>query len=481
MGRLRTEPMRPLVPLLALLIPATAGAGEIGEERAVPQHLDHSAIASGEIAIDDVIAHGRALFEARFTRDDGAGRPGATGAEIPTRRPGETNPAFLRTSGPDASACAGCHNQPEAGGAGDFVANAFVAPQDIEYDFDSIAPELAMERGTSALFGAGLLELLAREMTGDLHALRDQALAEARARGKAVRVRLITKGVDFGWLAVGPDGFLDLSGVEGVHPDLIVKPFSQKAAFTSLRQFTVNALNTHHGIQAEERFGERWTGDPDFDRDGVASELTEGDLTALTLFQATLPPPRQVPPDDPELSEAAAAGEKLFTEVGCDTCHRPSLVLESGVFTEPGGLHPAGTLRAGEAPVAQVDLAAWFDLSRDGEGRLLVPAFTDLKRHVIADARHPHFANERLSQNFVPRDVFRTAPLWGVGSTAPYGHRGDLTTLREAILAHGGEATDSRAAFEALDSQGQGRIIEFLKSLRIVEPPPNAEHAAAMP
>jgi CxxC motif-containing protein (DUF1111 family) len=99
---------------------------------------------------------------------------------------------------------------------------------------------------------------------------------------------------------------------------------------------------------------------------------------------------------------------------------------------------------------------------------------------VIADARTPHFANERLSQNFVPRDVFRTAPLWGVGSTAPYGHRGDLTTLRAVILAHGGEAADSRAAFEALEAADQGRIIEFLKSLQI-DPLLAAEHASLAP
>ena len=473
--------MRAAVPLLALLIPAAApsvvGAAEIGDERAVSRHLDHAGIARGEVAIEEVIAHGRLLFEARFTTLDGAGRPGATGADIPTRRPGEANPAFLRTSGPDASACAGCHNQPEAGGAGDFVANVFFAPQDIEYDFESIAPELAMERGTTALFGAGLLELLGREMTRDLHALRDEAAARARATGEPVRVRLITKGVDFGWLRADPDGFLDLGGIEGIHPDLVVKPFSQKAAFASLRQFSINALNMHHGLQAEERFGLRWTGDPDFDRDGIQAELSGGDLTALTLFQATLPLPRRVLPDEPALREAAVAGEALFDQVGCTACHRLALPLESAVFSEPGGYHPAGQLRASDGPVVEVDLGAWFDLERDADGRLLVPAFTDLKRHVIADARHPHFANERLSQNFVPRDVFRTAPLWGAGSTAPYGHRGDLTTLSEAILAHGGEAADSRAAFEQLDPQGQGRIVEFLKSLQI-DPLLAAEHAA---
>jgi CxxC motif-containing protein (DUF1111 family) len=33
-----------------------------------------------------------------------------------------------------------------------------------------------------------------------------------------------------------------------------------------------------------------------------------------------------------------------------------------------------------------------------------------------------------------------TEPLWGVGSTAPYGHDGRSINLREVILRHGGEA-----------------------------------------
>jgi CxxC motif-containing protein (DUF1111 family) len=54
-----------------------------------------------------------------------------------------------------------------------------------------------------------------------------------------------------------------------------------------------------------------------------------------------------------------------------------------------------------------------------------------------------------------------------VGSTAPYGHRGDLTTLDEAILAHGGEATASRSTYEALAEPDRRALIEFLKSLKI--------------
>ncbi len=469
-----------LVTALAMPLPGSAEP-MIGDERAIGRHLSHAEIVSGAIDLDEVIAAGEHLFTARFTRLDGAGRPAATAAEVPTRRPVGAAPDMLRTSGPDASACAGCHNQPAAGGAGDFVANVFVAPQDIEYDFDSVAPDLSMERGTVAVHGAGLLELLAREMTAELWRQRDAAVAQARDSGEAVRVALSAKGVPFGWLTAYADGILDTDAVDGVHPDLIVKPFGQKAVTISLRQFSVTAFNQHHGMQPAERFAARWTGEADFDRDGHSEELTEGDVTATVLFQATLPPPAQIVPDHPTLRAAVERGEALFLEIGCGTCHVPELVLDSALFVEPGPFNPAGTLRAQDgAGVVAVDLASlWGDrVERTADGRVIVRAYTDLRRHQIADPQTPFFANERITQNFVARDRFRTAPLWGVGSTAPYGHRGDLGTLAEAIAHHGGEAAAVREAYAALSEADRASVIEFLKSLRIPEGPATGQQRA---
>jgi CxxC motif-containing protein (DUF1111 family) len=50
----------------------------------------------------------------------------------------------------------------------------------------------------------------------------------------------------------------------------------------------------------------------------------------------------------------------------------------------------------------------------------------------------------------------------------PYGHRGDLTTLTEAISYHGGEARSSRDEFMALSPEDQAAIIEFLKSMQVL-------------
>jgi hypothetical protein len=42
--------------------------------------------------------------------------------------------------------------------------------------------------------------------------------------------------------------------------------------------------------------------------------------------------------------------------------------------------------------------------------------------------------------------------------------------MREAVLAHSGEAEDSRRRFEGMSAYDRDTIIEFLKSLQILPP-----------
>jgi cytochrome c peroxidase len=418
-----------------------------------------------------LIEAGRRLFAAKFTSADGAGRPLATQATIPTHFKQAREVAFQRASGPDANACTSCHNTPLAGGAGDFTANAFTSEGTESADFDNVDPQFSNERGTNHMFGSGLIELLAREMTNDLHALRAGALAEARETGATVALALESKGVDFGEIIIAPNGQIDVSRVEGVDDDLVLRPFSQKGVITSLRLFTVNALNAHHGIQGDERFGAAMTGEADFDGDGLSNELSPGAVSALVAWQASLAPPLREPFERSDWQAAADRGERLFSQVGCAACHLSALPLNSLIFADPGMYDTAGTLSFAdvEAPaIYDLMLLDWAkSLPRDENDAILVPLFGDLKRHVIADDEYSHFSNELLGQSFVPRTVFMTAELWGVADTAPYGHRGDLTTLAEVTLAHGGEARASRDAFEALDPDAQDDLITFLMTLRM--------------
>jgi Di-haem oxidoreductase, putative peroxidase len=462
--------------LCAIFLPIRRAAADDAApwaEKAITQHIDFTKLEGTLTAakLQQLIGEGLHLFTAHFTTADGIGRPMATQAIIPTERKQPTDAPFRRTAGPDSNNCRSCHNVPVTGAAGDFSANAFVSEGFESFDFDTLDPQFSNERGSPSLFGAGLIELLGREMTSDLRAERDQAVAAARKNGTPQTVALTTKGVDFGKLTVMPDGLVDFSGLDGVDSDLTIRPFSQKGVFASLRQFTINAMNAHLGIEASERFGKRWTGTDDFDHDGHPDELSPGDVSAVVAYQASLPSPVQKVPDDPAWQAAATQGEKVFNSLGCAACHRPYLPLDSLTFTDPAPYDTAGTLRIGEVANPAVYNLALLDwtktLPRNDKGQILVPLYGDLKRHRIADSEVNQLGNELLAQRFVERDVFMTAELWGVGSTAPYGHRNDFTTLDGVIRAHGGEARQARDAYIAAEEADRSDLIAFLKTLVI--------------
>lgn len=473
MGKLAAAKLAGLAALA--LASGVASASSWDENVFSPEHphLHFADVASqGAAGLSALIARGGVLFSAPFTRADGAGRPKATQAIIPTRRMHGVNPTFSRLSGPDSSACVSCHNQPFPGGAGDAVNNAFVSEGFESAEFDSTDPTFSNERHTQSMFGDGLVELLAREMTADLQAERGAAVKQAWATGKPVAVDLVSKGVRFGSLTAKPNGVIDLSQIDGIDNDLILRPFGRKGVFASLRQFTINALNAHHGMEASERFGVRWTGTHDFDGSGVPDAITRGDVSALVAWQATLPPPgvKANLPDD--WKQAAARGATEFDHLGCALCHVKELPLKSMLFTDPGPYDTAGTLRAAEVktPIT-IDLArqpyAAF-LKRNAKGEWMIPLFSDLKRHVMIDDQVKALGNEVLAQRFVARDVFMTPRLWGVGSTGPYGHKGNFHTLESVIAAHGGKARFARDAYLAASPAGQQDVIAFLRSMQIV-------------
>lgn len=453
--------------------------GQFGEQPVIQKHVDQSAINHGELSLDELFELGQVLFDARFNRLDGQGRPATTGTSAP-RKPDE--PPFVRTSGPDSNSCMGCHAQPRSGGAGDFAVNVFVLAQTLDPVTFSIEAQFSNERNTLGMMGAGPVEMLAREMSNELIAIRDAAKSQALASGLPVTRELSAKGVGFGSITVMPDGKIDPSGIEGVDWDLIVKPFHQKGAVVSLREFTNNAMNHHHGMQSVERFGQ----DVDPDQDGVVNELTVGDITATTIFQAALNTPGRIIPA--KYQDEVEEGERLFGAIGCAACHMPAMRLLSRDFTEPNPFNPTGNLAVADVPEPfSFDLTSEGPaprIERAGSGGAIVRLFSDLKRHNLNDDEMFFFSNEQVPQGKLngfapesdftipapprPTDQFLTRKLWDVGNTAPYGHRGDLTTLTEAIFCHGGEGRDSRDAFFDLPEEDQAKIIEFLKSMQIV-------------
>jgi len=436
-------------------------------------HIKHGDIVDETLPFSQIFLLGRQLVVGALNICDGQGRPMTTGGGDARQR---GQPSFIRTSAPDSNACTGCHAQPREGGSGDFVANAFVLAQTLDPVTESVSADLSDERNTLGMFGSGAIEMLAREITVELKAQADQL-----PDGEHV---LSSKGVNFE--VTIRDG--DVIASKGVDIDLVIKPFHQSGVVVSLREFTVNAFNHHHGMQAEERFDLNLdTGfKTDFDGDGVERELTIGDITAATIFQAAMGVPIQVLPKSMEEQIVVNLGQTLFEDavqdggIGCSSCHIPEMFLENRVFSEPNPFNPEGTFSDGNLSVS-------FDLTKDGEqprlevsGRngAVVRSYTDLKRHNLCDAQDfPNpirfFCNENFSQGRPEQDgrpgaeFFITRKLWDVGSSAPYGHRGDLTTITEAILMHGGEARTSRDKFVSLPFDDKSAIVQFLKTLQV--------------
>jgi hypothetical protein len=439
---------------------------------ALSQHVNQADIVSGKMSFGEIYRAGQRIFTTNFNRCDGAGRPGSTGSGAPRTPNPLEGPRFTRLSGPDSSSCASCHNEPQPGGAGDFVSNVFVLAQNENpVSGMMLTPEFTetfLERNTLGMFGSGAIGLLGREMSNDLLAIKAKAINEARETGQDVTAALNTKGVNFGQIVAHPDGTVDTSAVRGVDPDLIIKPFSRKGATRSVREFTVSAFNQHHGMQAVERFGEG----TDPDQDGITDELTIGDVTAVSVFQESLPVPVQDLPNDPQQRQTIERGEQLFSQVKCATCHIPELPLNNTIFCDPDPMNPTTGLLKTFADSSQ---QYCFDLRKtSGLRGNMVHAYTDLKRHVICDETKPEFCNEPATPlqptdgGFpCPYNEFLTAKLWDVGNSAPYGHRGDIDTIYQAIIDHGGEAAESEADYEALPDSDQQAIVAFLKTLKM--------------
>lgn len=406
--------------------------------------IEQAAIDAHTFSAPELFQIGAQLFNLTFTTQMGYG--------------GKDQPRFRRfhlgkRGGPDAIKCAACHWRGGPGGAGDAADNAYV-------DGDGETQASALARNPRSLVGAGVVELLAREMTAELQQIRTSAQAKARKTGQNVQVELVTKGVSFGELTTRPDGSQDGTKVQGVDFDLVVKPFGWKGRFASIRDIVEEELLIHHGMQTTfvvknfppERIGSFGGTDPD--GDGVRDEITEGQVSALTLFIAMQEIPVANMPIETDHIALLSKGEQLFTSLGCDGCHVRSLPLASSKYVL--------TNRAGGPPME-------VDLVKDGmeprissaiPGTLRVALYSDLKRHdmgpALADARGE---GEVSSRHFV------TPALWGLTRSRPYLHDARAQTMALAIVAHGGEAQAARDAFVALTEDDKAALRVFLTTL----------------
>jgi mono/diheme cytochrome c family protein len=422
------------------------------------------------------IRRGRQLFQRKFTRANGQGPLVLDGT-------GDIQ-ANLAIGAGLADSCAACHGRPR--GSAGFGGDVATRPD---------------SRDAPHLFGLGLKEMLADEITTGLRAIRERAIADAHQRGRNVTRALRAKGIDYGTLTAHPDGSVDSSSVEGVDPDLRVRPFFAHGGTVSIREFVVGAFQNEMGLQsvdpelfaaahggrmttpsgmvldgARDKVEGPPTDDPsaDPDGDGVANEVPTSLVDFMEFYLLNY-----FKPGTGEATPSTQAGRMVFREIGCASCHVPNLTIDHDrrvadvetVFDPDRGIFNR-LFATAEARFTQTDDGHGFPTLKRPSGASFVVRniFTDFKRHELGAGFH-----ERDYDGTV-RTQFLTTPLWGVGSTGPYGHDGRSTSLTEVILRHDGEAREAREKFAELSSSDRRHLLEFLGSLVLFPPDDTASN-----
>jgi len=416
------------------------------------------------------VRRGRQLFQRKFTRLQGQGPNEGDGV-------GDLNSDNAIGAGLSDS-CASCHGRPR-GSAG--------AGGDVNTRPDS--------RDAPHLFGLGLREMLADEITTDLRNTRDSVAAQAQKMKRTITMQLVSKGVSYGSITGRPDGSVDTSHVVGVNPDLRVRPFFAEGSTISIREFVVGALHKELGLEA--------SADPDLLAASQGARVVTPSGMVLDGTKDKIDPPpapdaengNEVDPATvdhlefyllnyfkPAHSQATATterGRKIFNQIGCNSCHIADMTINHDrrvadvetAFDSMRGIF--NTLFATATPLIQDinDGSGYPDLKLPlGNSFLVKDIYTDFKRHDVGPAFY-----ER-NWDGTTQTQFMTRPLWGVGTTGPYGHDGRSITLDDVILRHGGESQASRDAYVVLKSADQSAVDAFLNSLVLFPPDDTASN-----
>jgi CxxC motif-containing protein (DUF1111 family) len=133
------------------------------------------------------------------------------------------------------------------------------------------------------------------------------------------------------------------------------------------------------------------------------------------------------PPPRGTTSNVTTTGERVFYNIGCATCHTP-------------------TLQTGFSQVAALSNKSFHP-------------FSDFLLHDMGGL------GDGIVQGGAGARDFRTAPLWGLLSRPVFLHDGRAKTPEAAILAHDGQARNARESYRRLDYWQRQALNKFLASL----------------
>jgi CxxC motif-containing protein (DUF1111 family) len=290
--------------------------------------------------------------------------------------------------------------------------------------FEGATPDVVSLRAAQPMIGAGLLE----------------AIPEADILARATSTP-------------------DVDGVKGV-ANYVFEPetgavrlgrFGWKASKATLRHQAAAALLQDMAVTSPVYPNRSCNADPA----GCASApvqkgISEADLQSISRYLALVAVPAQrsiasgfpkgvAPIDELNVNPAqVSAGAKVFQGMRCAACHTAEMKTGNG--------HLFAELR-----------------------NQTIRPYSDLLLHDMGTG-----LADKLIEGQAKGNMWRTAPLWGLGYTEKvmganakvgYLHDGRARNLTEAIMWHDGEGTASRQRFEKLTKTDRDALLTFLKSL----------------
>lgn len=213
--------------------------------------------------------------------------------------------------------------------------------------------------------------------------------------------------------------------------------------------------------------------DADPDKDGVVNEIDPAIIDHLEFYLLNYFKPGQY-----QVTRRAEIGLQLMNQMGCTDCHVQDLEIKADrrVADVETQFDPERGIYNDIFATAETR----FSIEDDGnEFPLLLPEaetfvvrnfFSDLKRHDLGAHFHERDFDGSMTTEFV------TEPLWGVGSTSPYGHDGRSINLDQVIRRHAGEALEAKNAYINLSANNQRKVQEFLQTLILFPPDDTASN-----
>lgn len=320
------------------------------------------------------------------------------------------------------NACNACHSHPANGGTGE-QRLVQVARLDEAGGCQILSPNVR-QQATPPLVAHGLRkEPMPAESTATVRFtapfLFGLGLVEAVA-AEEIRARADATDED-------GDG---ISGRPGSAPDGVVGRFGHRAERATLVGFIDTALRLEMGLTTPLNPTEALSGGVRLPReaDPVAEpEVDRETMQLLADYVRFLAPPARRVYKSAEERDRVTRGERIFHAIGCAACHIPSM------RTAPNHIRALDRKR----------VYLYSDLLLHDMGRALAGACTP-------DAS----ASE-----------FRTALLMGLRYRDRFLHDGRAFGIRDAVELHGGEASEARDRFNALNIGAQVLLLQFLESL----------------